>query len=166
MNQFLDIPPTDPIVEIVELNTRLYLNCLTGVDDNSIRRRITGNTNSLHFLACHLADARYFISSMIGIAVPSPFPELELVRTIDEMPQPGPSLARILKAWHEISKTLPDCLRALDHSDLTKEPPIAFPTTSPTLLGGLTFLMQHESYHIGQMALLRKALGFSAMSYD
>lgn len=29
----------------------------------------------------------------------------------------------------------------------------------------LTFLAQHDSYHVGQMALVRKHLGFDAMSY-
>jgi membrane associated rhomboid family serine protease len=34
------------------------------------------------------------------------------------------------------------------------------------ILGGLFFLVQHESYHIGQMAILRKGLGYNAMSYE
>lgn len=156
----------DPIVEILDLNTRLFLNCLAGTDDDSIRQRITGNTNSLHFLGCHLADARYFIAPMIGLETATPFPELASVLTIDEMPQPGPSLTDILDAWNEISDVLLNRIRALGRSELMKRPTISFPGTSPTVLGGLTFLMQHESYHIGQMALLRKALGFDAMSYQ
>jgi uncharacterized damage-inducible protein DinB len=29
----------------------------------------------------------------------------------------------------------------------------------------LAFLVQHESYHIGQMALIRKYIGYPAMKY-
>jgi len=29
----------------------------------------------------------------------------------------------------------------------------------------LTFLVQHDSYHVGQMAFLRRQLGKSAMTY-
>jgi uncharacterized damage-inducible protein DinB len=33
------------------------------------------------------------------------------------------------------------------------------------MLGALTFLVQHDSYHIGQLALLRKHAGLPAMRY-
>jgi hypothetical protein len=40
-----------------------------------------------------------------------------------------------------------------------------FPGVDRTRLGALTFLTQHDSYHIGQLALLRKHAGLAAMSY-
>ena len=33
------------------------------------------------------------------------------------------------------------------------------------ILGMLVFLVQHDSYHIGQLSLLRKYAGLAAMSY-
>ena len=39
------------------------------------------------------------------------------------------------------------------------------PGVDRTRLGALTFLVQHDSYHIGQLALLRKPAGLPAMSY-
>ena len=35
-----------------------------------------------------------------------------------------------------------------------------------TTLGMLTFLVQHDSYHIGQLSLLRKYAGMPAMQYS
>ena len=35
-----------------------------------------------------------------------------------------------------------------------------------TFAGAITFLAQHESYHVGQLALLRKGLGLGPMSYE
>lgn len=157
---------TDPIVEILELNTRLFRNCLSGADEETIRRRITDNTNSLHFLGCHLVDSRYFVLKMIGETVSSPFPELDSVRTIAEMPDPGPSLKALLESWEHVSPILGERIRGLGVAELEAVSQTQFPSVPGTLLGGLTFLMQHESYHIGQMALLRKALGFKAMSYS
>lgn len=156
---------TESIVEILTLNTRLFRNCLTGTDDRTIRQRITGNTNSLHFLGCHLVEERFFISTLAGVEAPSPFPELASVRTIDQMPEPGPSLHEIVESWDYISSVLPERLVAVEEEKLMSKSQVSFPTSSSSLLGGLTFLMQHESYHIGQMALIRKALGFDAMSY-
>jgi uncharacterized damage-inducible protein DinB len=34
-----------------------------------------------------------------------------------------------------------------------------------SVLGAVAFLAQHESYHMGQLGLLRKALGYPPMSY-
>jgi len=40
-----------------------------------------------------------------------------------------------------------------------------FPVADPTRLGTLAFLAQHDTYHIGQLALLRRFVGLKAMSY-
>ena len=40
-----------------------------------------------------------------------------------------------------------------------------FPGVPATLLGAIAFLVQHESYHIGQLAFVRKYLGRPSMSY-
>jgi len=40
-----------------------------------------------------------------------------------------------------------------------------FPIDDSTSLGLITFLAQHEFYHIGQLAFLRRQLGHAAMSY-
>lgn len=159
------IKAVDSIIEILDLNTRLFRNCLKGADDRAIRARVTGSTNSLHFLGCHLVETRYYMSTMIGFEEATPFPELADVRTIDEMPEPGPSLDAILNAWDHISPLLGNRLRSLDENVLERDSPVSFPSRSETVFGALSFLAQHESYHIGQMALLRKALGFEAMSY-
>ena len=54
---------------------------------------------------------------------------------------------------------VPDDARGID--DFRLPPPLA----RPALLGTIAFLMQHESYHVGQMGLLRKELGHPAMAY-
>jgi hypothetical protein len=39
------------------------------------------------------------------------------------------------------------------------------PLAGPTLLGMIAFLMQHESYHVGQLRLPHTQLGHPAMTY-
>ena len=39
------------------------------------------------------------------------------------------------------------------------------PVDDKSNMGLLIFMMQHESYHIGQLAILRKQAGLPAMSY-
>jgi uncharacterized damage-inducible protein DinB len=50
-------------------------------------------------------------------------------------------------------------------AELDAEAPYQFPISDPSVLGMTAFLVQHESYHIGQMAFLRKQLGLEAMAY-
>ena len=53
-------------------------------------------------------------------------------------------------------------------SDSLSDPPLevdfVFPFEDTTLLGGIGFLLHHEAYHIGQLALLRRIHRMSAMS--
>jgi len=54
----------------------------------------------------------------------------------------------------------------LEASDLERPAPHVFPIEGgESLLGCLAFLVQHDSYHLGQVAFLRRYLGFEAMSY-
>jgi uncharacterized damage-inducible protein DinB len=40
------------------------------------------------------------------------------------------------------------------------------PVADPSVLGALTFLLQHESYHVGQLAMLKKHLTGKPMKYS
>ena len=44
---------------------------------------------------------------------------------------------------------------------LAKASPIPIPGDNPTLADLLAFLTMHETYHIGQMGLLKKSMGGS-----
>ena len=56
-------------------------------------------------------------------------------------------------------------LGSLTPERLATPSPQRFPVDDGTLLGGLAYLVQHDAYHIGQVALLRRQLGHPAMSY-
>jgi hypothetical protein len=45
------------------------------------------------------------------------------------------------------------------------ESPQRFPVDDPTFGAAIEFQLHHESYHIGQLALLRKYYGYPAMTY-
>lgn len=152
------------IATIMALNTRLLHNCLDGVDDELANRRLTGDTNSLAFLAAHLTDSRHYLCRKAGQAIPHPLGSaLEKGKTLDEI-GPLPPLREIVSAWDTVSEHLLQVLEGLDGAALG-QPGYRFPGTDGTLFGMLSFLAQHDSYHIGQMSLLRRQLGLSAMKY-
>lgn len=153
-----------PLQLMLDLNTRLFVNCLDGVDDATAQKRLEGATNNLAFTALHVADARYFVAGLLGVEVENPFQEYEEARSIEDVDD-FPPLDTIRAAWNGLGPVLASRLEAMRAEELRRKAPAEFPIGDPTVLGGLTFLVQHESYHIGQMGLLRKRLGLGAMSY-
>lgn len=159
-------PRLEPLLGILTLNTDLVRNCCAGLSDEDAARRIDGRGNSVVFLAAHLTDARHYMLTRAGAQIPSPLPDaLEEARSIDDVAE-LPSLREVLEAWRTVSDQLPNTLASLEPARL--EEPVAgqFPIPGGTLLAMIAFLVQHESYHVGQMAYLRRYLGYSAMSYD
>jgi uncharacterized damage-inducible protein DinB len=78
-----------------------------------------------------------------------------------------PPLAEIQRAWTTGSDALRDRLDRITAAELDGSivSPFPLPITNPTALSLLTFFVQHDSYHIGQLALLRKHAGLPAMQY-
>jgi uncharacterized damage-inducible protein DinB len=160
-------PVVRPLVSTIELNTRLLLNALEGIDEQAARKRPNERTNHVLFLACHLVDARHYLARSIGLASESPFKAMiDDARGIDDVKE-YPALQEVREAWKEVGERLARHIAELEPVDLEKPAPHAFPIEGgESVLGCLAFLVQHESYHLGQVALLRRYLGFEAMSYE
>jgi uncharacterized damage-inducible protein DinB len=158
-------PALEPLAALVDLNTALFRNCLAGVDDDQALARPSKGTNNIAFIAAHLVDARAWMARYIGLDEPKPYGgSLDYGSSIDELAR-LPTLAETMAAWSGVSERLRARLQQLGGSDLAAPSSQRFPAVPETVLGGLAFLVQHESYHVGQLALLRKYVGLPAMSY-
>jgi uncharacterized damage-inducible protein DinB len=157
-------PRIAALADILRLNTKLFRNCLDGLTDERANRRPSATVNSAAFVAVHVTDARFMILRAVGASRPSPFPSLAAVRGIEEV-SGLPPLAEVQAAWTEASRALRDRLESISAAELDAPAPAGLPGPAQSVLGILTFLVQHDSYHIGQLALLRKHAGLPAMSY-
>lgn len=158
-------PTLVPVAASFRLHTRLFHNCIDGVDDEAARRRISERSNSLAFIALHLVSARHLAARMVGAEARDPFAALlQDARGIDNVVE-IPPLNEIRDAWDQVSAALEARLHALTPEELAAPPAQPFPVDDPTLAGAICFLVTHDAYHVGQMALLRKFLGLQAMSY-
>jgi uncharacterized damage-inducible protein DinB len=77
----------------------------------------------------------------------------------------SPPLAEVQQAWTLASHALRDRLETITSAELDATVKTRFPVPDQTMLAVLTFLVQHDSYHIGQLSLLRKHAGLPAMQY-
>ena len=155
-----------PLAGILRLNTKLFGNCLDGLTEEQCAVRPSDTTNSALFVAAHLAESRYYTLKILG--APRPFPLERYLgewRGIDEITE-WPSLAEIKSAWTESSAALDERLGAIGAAELDAPSGSQMPLEDTSVLGLFAFLVQHDSYHVGQLSLLRKHAGKPAMAYS
>lgn len=158
-------PSVAPLAAIFRLNTGLVLNCLTTLPDDLAQKRVGEKLNSIAFLVAHLTETRHYLATLLGQPLPSPFSSaFANARTIDEA-GPLPPISQLAQYWDAIAAHLAVIVERIDTPLLAQTGP-ALPGSDGTVLGNLAFLAQHESYHLGQIALLRRAHGLAAMSYS
>lgn len=158
-------PRVAPLAGIFELNTDLLLNCLDGLSQDEARRRLDGGGNSIIFLAAHLADTRHFLLGRLGHPVPNPLSRyLADAQSIEDIGE-WPLLEEVRREWLQVSAHLSEALDGLERGALERTGTHRFPVADSSLLGMLAFLAQHDSYHVGQAAFIRRQLGKPAMTY-
>lgn len=154
-----------PLHGILELNTDLLLNCLDGLSDEEALRRLPGGGNSIAFLAAHLTDSRHYLAQRLGHPLANPLSRfLAEASSIEDIVE-WPSLEEQREWWLGISRHLGDVLAARTDEDLRRTDVHRFPMSDSTELTLISFLSQHDSYHLGQIAFLRRQLGKPAMAY-
>ena len=150
---------------ILNLNERLFINTLAGVSDEQAKERISDHNNPLNWLATHTTWARYNIAAFLGKPGNNPYNGMfEGFKPFDDSMQ-FDSLEKIKEEWKKASALLRAGLESVSAEHLTADAPFKNPSGDSTISGTIAFLAQHESYDIGQMALLKKYLTGEAMSY-
>ncbi len=159
------LPILTPSAETCRLNHRLLLACLDGMDDAAAQTVLAPDTNHAAFLVLHLVDARCFLLKMLGQAVEHPFGDTyKGAKSIDDI-ESFPTLDDLRAAWKQTGSWMGEAFDQATEEQLAGAPPFAIPVADQTCAGAVTFLAQHEAYHVGQLAFLRKGLGLGPMSY-
>lgn len=158
-----------PFMQILHMNTGLFLNALTGIGDADAAKRIEGTSNNVRFIAFHLLEARYYLARYLGIEAESPFHDVaERIKTLDEAGDELPTLEDLRLAWEEVSHLLESRFQGISEEELRQSSPDAWSDIiqNASVLGGIAFLLQHESHHIGQLAFLRRILGLEPLKFS
>jgi hypothetical protein len=151
---------------IFNLNDRLFINALDGITEDQAKERITGHVNPVNWIAAHTVWARYNALMFLGAPAGNPYNYLfENFKGYDSSLN-YPSLAEIKREWRKVSDLFKDALATVSDEQLAADAPIKNPGGDFTNGGTVAFFAQHESYDIGQMALLKKFHTKEAMSYN
>ena len=159
------------IIDQYLLLTDWFVSVLDGINDKDGSKTIQGEGNSLEWIAGHLVTGRYRNLLRIGVDVTT-YKHLE--KFMDQSKPPPnaiafekdgtyPTLSASVNQWQMYSELFLNALETVDEDTLQEKLPFTLPGGANTLLDALSFIALHESYHIGQMSMIRKFLGYPAM---
>ncbi|MFL5730782.1 MAG: DinB family protein [Cytophagaceae bacterium] len=154
-----------------QLLTDWYLFSLADISDEDGKKVIAQQTNSLEWLAGHLITGRYRNMMRLGVKIePYQYMDKYINQTL---PPPNavafdtriyyPSLTESRAQWTSYAEIFLNALKNADETILKSDLTFQIPTGGKTIEDALAFIIMHESYHIGQMSIIRKFLGYKSM---
>lgn len=156
-------PTLAPVVDLYQINTTLVPQALDGVKKADLATRPLDKANSIHWIVGHLATSRIGLGGMIGLDVEVPWTELFARGTEAGDSSAYPAIDEITDVWDHVSNGLLSRFGELSEDELLAPSPVKFPVSEETIRGVISFLSLHESYHVGQLAYLRRLLGYDQL---
>ena len=117
------------------------------------------------WLAGHLLLSRCRMANYIGARCDRHWEDLFAQKSRIVEPEQYPSIEEIRQRWEQVTDIVRSRLNQLTAEELSA-PGQRLPIEMPDLLGGFTFLVWHESYHVGQMGYVRKWLTSQSLIDD
>ena len=153
-----------PLALQFKLNGGLMKSAVDGLPAADLWRRPSENTNPILWIFGHVVATRAALAAMLGDAVDTGW-DTKFARGAALLPSDQyPPVQEIERVNRDVVERLKQRFAALTDADL------AAPATATHLPGVKTFADQiafyafHESYHVGQMAYVRKSLGHSPIA--
>ena len=152
-------PTVAPLVFILAINDSLAERSFQGVADGDVWKRPTPQSNPMLWIFGHMVNTRAGLLKLLGGEADLGWGDV-FSRGAELADASGyPSRERIAEASCDVNARLYAGLAALTDADLGK--PATRPSTPAvkTLGDQIAFLTMHDTYHVGQLAYVRKALG-------
>lgn len=153
-----------PVALIFKLNAGLMRSSLDGLTDAELWQRPTPHNNPLLWVFGHIVATRATMLGLLGEPLDTGWGELFTRGATLHESSRYPSRDDIERVHRNVVDRLKAKFASLTEADL------AGPATGKPLPGAktvadqLAFLAFHESYHVGQLAYIRKSIGHSAVA--
>lgn len=144
-----------------KFNAGMFNKAVEGIGPESWLLRPGDKSNHLLWVAGHVVWSRNMVLQMLGSACPRPWEKLFARGANPVAAEQYPKPEEVLAAWAEVSSNLDTALENISPQILSEPASPRSPSFDGRMSGTISFFSAHESYHIGQMAYLRKWLGYS-----
>ncbi|MDH3746206.1 MAG: DinB family protein [Acidobacteriota bacterium] len=153
-----------PAVTLFRFNSEMLSVGLADLDHkDAVHRLKKGDGSSIAYLVGHIASSRYGLLKTLGGAKENPYGELFGAGVGSKDGSEYPPIEVLRAGWDTAAEELHRALDLLTDEDALRDDEGGFPIPDQTLRGRLTFIAWHESYHIGQIGILRTELGYPSM---
>ncbi|MEM9378326.1 MAG: DinB family protein [Planctomycetota bacterium] len=143
-----------------DFNGKLLQVAIEGFPDDAWSYTPDGGGNTAHWILGHLVIARRGALRMSGVDVaPEPWEEAFARDAKPEGTEGFPPITDLAAAFHAAGSALADHIASMDDETASAPAPRSFPDGSDTIGGVLDFMQFHETYHLGQIGLIRRANG-------
>ncbi|HEY0795348.1 MAG TPA: DinB family protein [Acidisarcina sp.] len=148
-----------PVDSIYLTNDGFFSRALEGLSEDELWYQPTENSNPMLWIAGHTAQARVLVLKLMSESHETGWNGLfdrgNSLKSRDQYPP----VEEVARAMRETGEKLHVRLQSMTDEELLQ--PATGPTfpNAKTLIDQIAFLGLHESYHVGQMAYVRKALG-------
>jgi hypothetical protein len=152
-----------PIAMIFSFSDSLVLQALDGLTHEELWRPLTPSNNPLLWVAGHIVQTRAMVLQILGEQADTGWGALfDRGAKIGE-PKDYPSGPEVARVMREISPRLYAALAALQDEQLNRPASLPIPGLK-TLTDELAFFALHDAYHVGQLAYVRKGLGYPGLA--
>lgn len=146
-----------PVKAQFELQKNWYIQSLEGLTDENVRSSYREDLNPVLWIAGHILNTRMVLLSILtGKNEYLAFNRLFGKGSDNKIDDSYPSFEVLKENWLHISATLSEVLDSIPEEDLISTAPFQTSIPDSTLLGLIAYMAAHESYHIGQISVLRK----------
>lgn len=153
----------EDLMQLFGMNDELFNKALDGISEDKATFKLSNETNTFRGIAAHLVISRQNLGKMTDMGLdplPSPWNELgEMFEAGFVRSDNFPTLEEVRAQWQKLAPVFMERLPNLSNEILNREPPFPLPNMPDATLGDFIKLnVVHESYHLGQLALMHKTL--------
>jgi uncharacterized damage-inducible protein DinB len=154
--------PAAPLAMMFRINETLISRAMDGLTDDQLWQRPTEHNNPALWLVGHLVRSRARLLTALGEPFDTGWGDAFARGSAVEDRATYVSRGDIADMMNVVSQRLYPKLESLRDEELAQ--PASGPVPLIRTLADLaTFLTMHESYHVGQLAYIRKALGLPGL---
>ena len=152
-------PSIAPLAFIFSTNDSLADRSFQGVAEGDLWKRPTPQSNPMLWIFGHMADTRARLLTILGDDFKPEWGDVFGRGAALQDTSGYPTREKINDVSREVNARLFAKLGAMTAADVSRPATRAFTNAVQTVGDQVAFLAMHDTYHVGQLAYVRKALG-------
>ena len=163
MNTATKSPVIAPIAMTFLFNDNLAFRALEGLTQEELWRAPTDRNNAMLWVAGHVVQTRAMVLGQLGAPVDTGWGDLfERGAKVSDA-RNYPERDEVERVMRDVASRLQTKLASLGNEYLAGPATMQLPNAT-TMADQLAFFALHDSYHVGQMAYIRKSLGYAGIA--